>query len=163
MRRKDGEVSKDRMIDEVMSSCIQLAPIDALIGPQRDAWMARAKREVAAQMEKDARKAMAQRADEDKTSADYFSCLERRAKILALSSGETADIVAQASLSACPVERTAIFEVHRRYNDDWTEGSMKAMEDVLVQRLLLEIVAIRAQRNMAPAPVPEPTPRKTPI
>jgi hypothetical protein len=40
---------------------------------------------------------------------------------------------------------------------------MKAMEGVFVQHLLLAIVETRAQRNIAPAPVPEPKPSKTPI
>ncbi len=163
LRRKDGEVDKKRIVDEVLSSCILRAAIDALTGPQREAWMTQAKREVAAQIEKAAPRAKAERADEDQAGADYFLCLERHAKILALASDETADIVAQASLSSCPTERRAIFEVHRRYNDDWNEGTIKAMENVLVQHLLLEIVKIRAQRNVTPVPAPEPKPRKTPI
>ncbi len=163
LRRKDGEVDKEPIVDEILSSCILQAPIDALTGPQREAWMAWAKREVATQIEKAAPRAKAERADEDQAGADYFLCFERHAKILALGSDEPADIVAQASLSACPAERRAIFEVHRRYNDDWNEGTMKAMENVLVQRLLLEIVEIRAQRNVTPVPAPEPKPRKTPI
>ena len=163
LRRKDGEIDKKSIVDEVLASCILQAPIDALTGPQREAWMAQAKCEVVALIEKTAPRAKAERADEDQAGADYFVCLERHAKILALGSDGTADIVAQASLSACPAERRAIFEVRRRYNDDWNEGKMKAMENMLVQRLLLEIVEIRAQRNVTPVPAPEPKLRKTPI
>ncbi|MFZ1962914.1 MAG: hypothetical protein WAU78_05510 [Roseiarcus sp.] len=163
LRRMDGQIDKNRVANEVLSDCP--LPDEVLLGsqPQRDAWMARAKREVAALIDKLAPRAKAEKADEDQAGANYFLCLERHAKALALASDEAADIVAQASLSACPAERVAIFEVHRRYNDDWNEGAMKAMENVLVQRLLLEIVEIRAQRNITPIPAPEPKPGRTPI
>jgi hypothetical protein len=118
--------------------------------------MAQAKRDVAELIEKLVPRAKAEKADEDQVGANYFLCLERHAKVLALASDETADLVAQASMSVCPVERAAVLEVHRRYNDRWEEGTMKAMENVLVQCLLLEIVAIRGQRNVAPAPAPKP-------
>ena len=165
LRRKDGQIDKNRVVDEVLSDCILQAPNDVLLGSQRDrdAWMAQAKREVATQIEKLAPRAKAEKADENQVGANYFLCLERHAKVLALASDEAADTVAQASLSACPTERAAVFEVNRRHNDDWNEGTMKAMESVLVQHLLLEIVEIRAQRNVTPVPAPEPRPRKTPI
>ena len=161
----DGQLDKKRVVDEVFSDCILQAPDDVLLGPQRDrdAWMAQAKREVAAQIEKLAPKAKAEKADEDQVGANYFLCLERHAKVLALASGEAADIVAQASLSACPAERAAVFEGHRRYDDIFDEGAMKAMESLLVQRLLLEIVATRAQRNVTPLPAPQPKPYNTRI
>lgn len=160
--RRKGEIDRGRIADEILSSCILQAPFTGERA-QLDAWLANAKREVEAQIEKDAPRAKAEKAEEDRAGVGYFLCLERHAKMLALSSDEAADVVAQASLSACPAERLAVFEVHRSHNDVWNEGTMKAMENVFVQRLLLEIVATRAQRNGAPAPTPEPTPRKTPI
>jgi hypothetical protein len=165
LRRMDGQVDKNRVANEVLSDCMLQAPDDALLGPQpqRDAWMAQAKRDVAVLIEKLAPRAKAEKAIEDQAGANYFLCLERCAKVLAPGSNETADIVAQASLSACPAERAAVFDVHRRYNDVLDEGAMKAMENVFVQRLLLEIVEIRAQRNVTPAPASEPKTRKTPI
>jgi hypothetical protein len=163
LRRKDGPIDKNHVVNEVLSDCILQAPDDALTGPQRDAWMTQAKRDVAALIEKLAPRAKAEKGDEDQVGANYFSCLERHAKVLALASDEAADIVAQASLSACPAERAAVVEIHRRYNDIVDEGTMKVMDNGLVQQLLLEIVEIRAQRNIAPAPTPEPAPRKTPI
>jgi hypothetical protein len=164
LRRKGGQIDKRSVVDEVVSDCLLQMPNDVLLGTERDrdAWMAQAKRNVAAQVEKLAPRARAEKADEDQVTANYFSCLERRAKVLALATDEPADIVAQASLSACPAERADVFEVHRRYGDGWEEGTMKAMESALVQQLLLEIVKARAQRNITP-PLLEPKPQKTPI
>jgi hypothetical protein len=165
LRRKAGQIDKN-VVDEILSDCVLQAPDHALLAPQRDrdAWMAQARREVAAQIAKLALRAKAEKADEDQAGANYFLCLERHAKVLALASDfEAADIIAQASLSACPVERAAVFEIHRRHDGIFDEATMKATDSVLVQRLLLEIVEIRAQRNLTPVPAPEPKPRKTPI
>lgn len=162
LRSKGEQIDKRRVVDEVMSDCVVDMPLTELGHAELSAWFAQAKRKVVAQVDKLAPRAKAERADEDQAGANYFSCLERHAKVLALATDEAADIVAQASLSACPTERAAIFEVHRRYNDRWEEGTMKAMENVLVQRLLLEIVTARAQRNVAPTPPPPPTEPKPP-
>jgi len=163
MRRKEGEIDKKRVVDEVLSDCLLQMPNEVLLGSERDrnAWMSQARREVAAQVEKLAPAAKAERADEDQVGANYFLCLERHAKMLALATDEAADIVAQASISACPAERAAVVEVHRRYDDIVDEGAMKVMDSGLVQKLLLEIVEIRAKRNITPSPGPRP--RKTPI
>jgi hypothetical protein len=165
LRRIDGQIDKSRVANEVLSDCILQAPDDALIGPQsnQDAWMAQAKRDVAALIEKLAPRAKVEKAIEDQAGANYFLCLKRHAQVLALATNEAADIVAQASLSACPAERAAVAEVHRRYDDVLSEGAMKVMDNGFAQQLLLEIVQIRAQRNIGPAPTPAPTPRKTPI
>src|ERR1700732_1681640 len=136
MRRMDGQIDKNRVVNEVLSVCFLEAADDVFLGPRRDfdAWMALAKREVAAQVEKLALRAKAEKAekaekaDEDQVGANYFLCLERHAKALALAADEAADIVAQASLSACPAERAAVFEVHRRYDDALSEGAMKVAE-----------------------------------
>ena len=171
LRREEGQIDKKRVVDEVLTLCgLRMdTPDDVLLGPKQDmhAWidaqMAQARREVSALVGKLAPRAKAEKADEDQVRANYYSCLERHAKVLALATDEAADIVAQASLSACPAERTAVFEVHRRYDDILDEGAMKVMESVYVQHLLLAIVETRAQRNVAPAPSPEPKPQKTPI
>jgi len=163
LRETDEQIDKSKVINNVLM-CVKV-PDDVLMGPrpQLDAWMAQAKREVAAQIEKLAPRAKAEKADEVQVGANYFLCLEGHAKLLALASDEAADLVAQASLSACPAERAAIFEVQRRYGDDWDEEAMKAMDNELAKKLLLEIVEIRAERNVSPAPPPEPKPPRTPI
>lgn len=165
LRRADGEFDIAKVVNEVLADCFLKAPDAVLVrGPQSDAWMAQAKRDIALLVDKLAPRAKAEKADQDQIGANYYLCLLRHAKVFALASDEAADIIAKASLSACPAERAAVFEVHKRYKENWTEGAMKAMERVLAQRLLLEIVALRAQRNITPAPAPEePSLRKTPI
>jgi hypothetical protein len=119
MRRKEEEIDKKRVVDEVLSACLLQMSDDVLLGSEHDrnVWMAQVRREIAAQVEKLAPRAKAEKADEDQVGEDYFLCLERHAKVLALATDEAADIVAQASLSECPAERAAVFKVHRRYND----------------------------------------------
>jgi hypothetical protein len=106
--------------------------------------MAQVKPHIAAQVDENATRANAERAALDQANADYFSCLERNAKELALNSHETADIVAQASLAACPVERQNALDVNRRYHETFDDGAMEAADKLIVQHLLLEIVQIRA-------------------
>lgn len=167
LRQTDGKFDKTKVINEVLADCILNAPNDVLPkGPRNDAWMAKAKQDIAALIGKLESRAKAEKADQDRIGAAYYLCLLRRAKALSLASDEAADIIAQASLSACPTERSAVFEVQKRYNDNWTEQAMKAMESVLARRLLLEIVAARAQRSVPPVPTPtpsEPSVRRTPI
>ena len=171
LRSKDGQIDKKRVVDEVVSDCFSIMdiPNDVLLGPKQemhawiDAQMARDRREVSALVEKLAPRAKAEKADEDQVGANYFLCLRRHAQVFALATNESADIVAQASLSACPAERAAVVEVNRHYNDVLSEGAMKMMDNRFAQQLLLEIVQIRAQRNIAPTPTPEPQPHKTPI
>jgi hypothetical protein len=83
----------------------------------------------------------------DKAAADYSSCIERFAKILALASDENADGVAQTALSACPAEREAYIEANRRYKTDWNDGTMKTTDNAFVERLLPKITEIRAGRE----------------
>ena len=157
LRRANGPIDKNKVASEVLSECFWKAPDIALTGPERDVWMTQAKRDIVKLAEKLAPRARVEKVEEDRTAANYYSCLSRHAKLLALATNEAADLVAQASLSACPAERAAVFDIRKRYGDDWTEGTMKAMESVLVQRLLLEIVAVRAQRSLTPVPPPTPS------
>jgi hypothetical protein len=131
LRRKDGQIDKKRITDEVLTDCLLKAPDEEFMWPQpqQDAWMAQAKREVAALVEKLAPRAEAEKAIEDQAGANYFLCLKRHAQVLALATNEAADLVAQASLSACPAERAALANVHRRYDDVLSEGAMKVMDD----------------------------------
>jgi hypothetical protein len=172
LRSKAEPIDKKRVVDEILSGCFPILdgmPNDVLMGPKqsRDAWIdaqtAQERREVSALVEKLAPRAKAEKADEDQVGANYYLCLERHAKVLALATNEAADLIAQASLSACPAERNHVFEVRRRYSEDWNEPTMRAAEGVFVQHLLLAIIEIRALRNVAPAPAPEPKPQKTPI
>ncbi|WP_434910849.1 hypothetical protein [Bradyrhizobium oligotrophicum] len=138
-------------------------PAEALVGSKRDELMERAKREVADELQKVTEQASAERAEEEQAGSRYFHCLERAAQALALSSNESADIVAQASFSACRAERGALFRVHREHDDEWSERSMQAMDDVFIQRILFSVVAARAEPRVAPVPAPQPKPQKTPI
>lgn len=163
MRNKDEEIGIGRVANEVISACLLKMPDDVLLGQtaQRNAWLDRAKHDVVALVVKLQPQAMAEKAEVARTRATYFSCLENHARILALNSSEAADIVVQASLSSCPLERAAIFEVRSRYGDSWSEEAMTAMNSVLAPRLLVEVVEVRALRNLSPMPNPKSS--KAPI
>jgi hypothetical protein len=81
----------------------------------------------------------------DQAAADYSSCLKRYAELLAIETHEPADVVARASLSACPAERKAFIDTNRRYKEDWNDGAVKTTGQTLFQRLLSEVVQIRAR------------------
>jgi hypothetical protein len=104
LRSKAGQIDKKRVVDEVLSDCVPIMdmPNDVLLGPRQNmhAWIDAQRREVSALVDKLAPRAKAERADEDQVGANYYLCLERHAKVLALATNEAADIVAQASLSA---------------------------------------------------------------
>jgi hypothetical protein len=163
LRSKAEPIDKKRVVDEVLSDCIPILngmPNDVLLGPKQDAhaWidakMAQDRRKVSALVEKLAPRAKAERAIEDQAGTNYFLCLVQHARVLALATDEAADIVTQASLSSCPAERNAVVETHRRYGDDLSEGAMTVMDRALAQNVMLEVVKVRAQRNLTPAPAP---------
>jgi uncharacterized protein YaaW (UPF0174 family) len=82
----------------------------------------------------------------DQAAADYFSCVERFAKILALDSDETAEVIAQKSLSACSGERKVLIESNRSH---WNE---KTADNAFVERLISKITEIRARRAVMSNP-----------
>jgi hypothetical protein len=82
----------------------------------------------------------------DQAAADYFSCVERFAKILALDSDETAEVIAQKSLSTCFAERKILIESNRRH---WNE---KTADKAFIERLIPKITEMRARREVMSNP-----------
>jgi hypothetical protein len=82
----------------------------------------------------------------DQAAADYFSCIERFAESLALASDETAEVIAQKSLSACSVERKMLIEANRSH---WNE---KTADNAFVERLIPKITEIQARREVMSNP-----------
>jgi hypothetical protein len=80
----------------------------------------------------------------DQAAGDYFSCIERFAKILALASNETAEGIARTSLSACSAERKVFIETNRREKKDWNE---KSADNAFVERLIPKITEMRVRRE----------------
>jgi len=81
---------------------------------------------------------------DDHVAADYFSCIERFAKILALASNETTEGIARTSLSACSAERKVFIETNRRDKKDWNE---KSADNAFVERLIPKITEMRVRRE----------------
>jgi hypothetical protein len=154
--RRIGPVDKNKAVNEVDYICFGMPPAEVLSAPraQLDAWSAQSRREAAALVDKFAKRAKAEKAEEDQAGANYYLCLKRHAAALALNSAETAEVVARASLSACPTERSAVFNIYQRFHDDFSEGVMQKMEGIFLEHLLLEIVEQRAERGGAPTPAP---------
>jgi hypothetical protein len=135
-----------QIVDRAMWGC--LPPTSMLLGDARaqsDAWT-RAAAGVKAQIRNDAPRVKAEKADEDRASAVYVLCLRNSAKLLALGSDESADLIVRAAFPACSVERNAVFDTYRRYEDIFEPSAMQVMEKVYFDRLLLEVIATRANR-----------------
>ena len=111
------------------------------------------------QAQMDAPKLQASRAlkvASDETWSRYTSCLFNHAKIIALNSAEAAEVVAKAAIASCHLERQAIIDVHRKYNDDSSYGNVMDIADQRISgSLVLEVIKSRAQ--------PPPTPSKPPL
>jgi hypothetical protein len=165
--RKNPDVvalyGQKQLNDRILSTCV--LPTEVLIGEraQMHAWMARAAAEVEAEIKKDAKRIKAEVDDEIRAGADYYLCLQRSAKMLALNSDESADTIAQAAFPACTAERNGVFNTYRRYNDLFEPSAMQAMEGVFSKRLLLDVLVTRAQRRAPAPPTSQPAPQKTPI
>lgn len=97
-----------------------------------------------------------------KTGRDYVACLKEHARVMALSTNEAADIVVQGAMSSCPDQRKAIADARAKYEDIWSEEAAEAMDGVIAKRLLTDVVAARATRNLTPRPAP-PSPAKQAI
>jgi hypothetical protein len=80
----------------------------------------------------------------DQAAADYFSCVERFAKTLALASNETAEGIARTSLSVCATERKVFIETNQRDKKDWNE---KTVDNAFVERLIPKITEMRVRRE----------------
>jgi hypothetical protein len=148
-----------------MSECVLPNEALALIDDRTklDAWMARAATWVETQIRKDASRIKVEVAEEDRAGADYYLCLQHSAKLLALNSDDSADIIVQAAFPACSAERNAVFETYQRYNDAFGTGVMRAMESEFSKHLLLEVLVTRTQRQAPSPPTSQPKPQKTPI
>ncbi len=98
----------------------------------------------------------AEKAEEDNAFGHYVRCLIDHAKILALNSSESAEVVAHAAFPSCLREREAVFDVYRRHGHDFSREAMEIAERRFYEDLLLEIIQARAPASPSPTPPPPP-------
>lgn len=155
-QRADGSTSYD-----------DLGYVSAAIETQvKKATDNKIKKELEEQRRKDALDAprlKAEKAEENEAGRAYYVCLTRHVDILALVSNETAEVVAKAAFPSCSEERQTVFNVYRRHNNYFSQGTMEAMESVFLPKLLLEVIKARAQPQAPPAPQAPPPKKQTPI
>ncbi len=96
----------------------------------------------------------AEKAEEDGAFSHYVRCLIDHAKILALNSSESAEVVARASFPSCLREREAAFDAYRRHGHDFSPEAMEVAERKFYENLLLEIIKVRAPASPSPTPPP---------
>jgi hypothetical protein len=164
------QTDKDRIADQVLATC---ASRFGVMAQGRDRDMARVEVQDAlnAIMHTDYESEMERRPkqaelDAPKMEAEsaaatrgYGDCLFAHTRVLAINSSESAGIVVQAALASCAKEREAILDVHRRYHDAlFNEDVLKGADEIVVPRLLLEVIRVRAvPPPSSPAP-PQPAP-----
>jgi hypothetical protein len=88
----------------------------------------------------------------------YGECVFASARLIALNSSEPAEVVAKAAFASCREDREAIFSVHRRYHDSFSEEAMERVEHEITGNLLLEIIKARVPRSPAKPPAKPDTP-----
>jgi hypothetical protein len=103
------------------------------------------------------------KAESEAASRHYGDCLFGNARILALNSTESAEVVAQAAFASCRDERSLIADVHRRYRDSWFSDEVLDVADKkILGSLILEIIKVRAtpppKSPPSPPPVHQPAP-----
>ena len=101
----------------------------------------------------------AEKEKRDQIMVAYYTCLLASVRVLALNSTETADIIAQATFAACLKERISVFDVYRQQTEYFSEGVMKAAEEVFYKQLLLEAIGTRAARAIPKEPPSAPAGR----
>jgi hypothetical protein len=162
--RENNEAALYRGDKEIVNRAMEcIPPTSILLGThsQLDAWMARVAAEVKVQIKNNTPKVKAEKEDEDRAGAVYYMCLQSSAKLLALASNESADLIARAAFPACSADRNAVFETYRRYKDILELPAMQAIEKAFFDHLLLEIIATRAERQAPVSPILQP--QRTPI
>ncbi len=100
----------------------------------------------------------AEKAEEADAGSRYFGCLVDHAKLLALNSSESAEVVARASFPSCLGEREAVFEVYRHHGHEFSPEAMEVADRKFYENLLLEIIKVRAPASPSPTP---PSPPKS--
>jgi hypothetical protein len=110
--------------------------------------------------EMDAPRLRFEKSEEDRASKNYYMCLARNAKTLALNSNEPAEIIVQASFPSCANERQILLDLlklHKGYADLELVNSMEA---VFRPNLLLEVIKARTQPPAPSQRKPEASPSK---
>jgi hypothetical protein len=113
------------------------------------------------QAELDAPILKVEKEEENAAGTGYYQCLDRHAKILAISSSEPAEVIVQASFPSCSTERQAVFDTYQRHKNHFEAETMDIVEAKFKQSLLLDVIKARAQR-LAPSES-SPVKRDTPI
>lgn len=99
--------------------------------------------------ELDAPRLKAEKAEEESELDEYYKCLIRHARVLAVNSNEPAAIIAKATFPSCINERQEALEVYRRHKNNLAD--MDLMDKLFEQPLLLEIIKARAQPSEVPS------------
>jgi hypothetical protein len=95
--------------------------------------------------------------------ATYVSCLKANVVIFALNSDEPAETISKATIESCRHQRQAIHAVHQKHNDRWVDNdTLDVADQALARKLLIDIIAVRAQRKNAPTQPPAERPAQTP-
>jgi hypothetical protein len=148
-------MGNEGLIDTISPSNSDFAYVNAAVEAEAKAALTLKENEEGAQMKKqqevDAGNEKIEKQEEDKAVSNYYGCLEQKAKTLALVSAETADIVAQATLSSCPTERMALVGVIDRYIPTGGNEVVARLEASFTKSLLLEIIKARATPEQKPA------------
>jgi hypothetical protein len=92
------------------------------------------------------------KAEGEAANARYRECLYGHARLLALNTNESAEIVTRATFASCRAERNGIVEVHARYKDYWffKEDTLVHADKLFNEQVLLEVVKQRALPRNAP-------------
>jgi hypothetical protein len=106
------------------------------------------------QTERDAPRLAAEKAEEDGAVHNYWECLVKHGRIMALNSSESAEIVARASFPSCAEARQAALDAYRGHTNKFSPEAMNATEGLFYNQLLLEIIKARAAPAAPQAPAP---------
>jgi hypothetical protein len=97
------------------------------------------------------------KAESDAANQGYVDCLFGHARMLALSTTEPADTVAEATFASCQKERQYISQVHQKYKDNtWSDDVLDIADTQFKRKLLFEIMKVRAKPTPEPSPAPPP-------
>jgi len=157
----DPHVGVEDLGDTLVPRNSDLAYVNAAI--EAEATVATIKKEneeVAQWKQQDAENAKRdeiEKREETKVGGAYYACLSRKAQALALTSNETADVIAEAAIISCPTEREKLADVFNRHNSFLDSEFIDKMDVIFEKNLVLEVVKDRIRQA-----VPKATPSKKP-